>query len=474
MLCIADFSFVDLASMNQYQLIDGTKSISLDQLPESAWTVTSGDGKDSDDERSLYAVVAYLYNCVEKRANAIAGLPWYIMRNKSELWSYNNDTVPAELAYLAHLPELLWQSEAALSLGSEAFWHKERNRVRVTGIRWQAPWTIEPQWDESAGLTSYKRTLGMRTITYAPEEVVYLHLPGQHETKPRTSPAHAAMAAAGVIHGKDVFAKTFFDRGAIKATLLQVTGNPLPEERKRLKNWWRRAFESVGNAFSTEVISADAVTPVVVGEGLDALNANGLAMEMREDISTALGVPHSMVVSNASNFATAKMDRFNFYDLTIVPESQIIARQLNNQLFGPLGLRFEFRPQEMDLYQEDENERADALVKYVNAGIPLNIAIQMLGLELPEGVTPESLLPPEPVIEVMPVEQPKQTQPQATDPIPPEKAVEIQVFRRWLSNRRHPDPSAFNSDLLTHDEKIAIMEDATGNDAPFLAWSAYP
>ena len=460
--------------MNQYQLIDGTKSVPLNMLPESAWTTISGD-TEPDDLHKLYGFVSFLYRCVEMRANAVSSLPWYISRGGSVLWAHDSEDVPDELRFAEGLPELLWQSEAGLSLGSEAFIQKQRNRVRLLNLYWLTPWTVSPEWDEEKGLIGFKRGLKLRKIIFQPEEIIYLRLPGQHETEPRVAPAHAAMAAAGVLHNKDIFARTFFERGAIKATLLTAAGNPSPEERTRLKNWWRRAFESVGNAFSTEVVSADAITPVVVGEGLDSLEGGSLTNEMREDVATAMGVPHSMVVSNANNYATAVSDRRNYYELTIVPESVIIQRQLNRQLFADLSMRFEFRPQELDIFQEDENERADALQKYVSAKVPLDVAVQILGIDLPEGVEPSDLIV-EPDTEPGPIIDQPLEKDLPVDEVDAEKVVEIQVFKRWLKKRKQPNVADFSSTILSHNEKLAIMGDATGEDAPFpfMDWEAYP
>lgn len=470
--------------MQRLALIDGTKAALVDNLPAEAWIVHSGD-KDDDGIDALYSNVAFLYRCVEMRANAIASLPWYIMRGDNELWSHNTNDVPNELLFAEHLPDLLWQIESAWCLRAEAFMLKQMNRVRVRELKWLAPWSITPKWDENDGLLGFERRLSRTVGMWPIERVVYLRLPGQHETKPRTPPAQAAMAASGVLYNADMFAKLFFERGAIKATLLTVEGNPLPEERERLKSWWKRALGGIGKALNVEVVSA-GVKPVIIGDGIAELGNSELAKEKREDIATAMGVPHSLVISNASSFATADIDHKAFYELTIVPESKILQRQLNRQLFSDLGLRFEFRPDEMDVFQDDENKRSEAFLRYVTAGIKRSVAVQMLGIDLPQGVEPEDLDDPEPPAqpEAQPTipPQPQGVQPPPTaDPVPVvadepsaddnAKAVEIAVFKRWWKKRKSPDPSQFNSTILTDAEKVALveemMEDGSAGDAFF-------
>jgi hypothetical protein len=51
----------------------------------------------------------------------------------------------------------------------------------------------------------------------------------------------------------------------------------------------------------------------------------------------------------------------------------------------------QFKPETIDAFQEDENQRASAFKIYVEAGIKPSIVAEMLGLELPEGTALESL-----------------------------------------------------------------------------------
>ena len=438
-------------------LFDGMKSVRLDDLPPEAWRVIAGDSDTSAEAQRLYETVAFLYRCVEVRANALVALPWAVQRNDSDIWTNADGATPAELAALSDIPDLLWQTEAAMCLAGEAFWHKIETRARrLLEVRWLSPSTITPVWDADAGLIGYKRALPNRAPQpMSVEEVVHFWLRGMHETKPRRSPAEAASIAARVIYNTDLFTAGFFERGAIKATLLTVDGNPLPAERERIKSWWRRFMAGVKNAFTAEVVAA-SVKPVVVGDGIGELANTALTAEKREDIATAMGVPHSLVLSNAANYATSQQDELNFYNLTIVPEARLIERQINRQLFEPLGLQFQFRPEELSVYQEDETQRAQAFSLYVGAGIPLGTAAQILGVVLPEGMEYADLdVAPQPA------------QPQAEQPTPDvEEAdedneavrrVELRRLRRWAKGKRAPDVDKFDSDVLSRADKMAAL-----------------
>jgi hypothetical protein len=278
-----------------------------------------------------------------------------------------------------------------------------------------------------------------------------------------------------VIFNSAEFAKAFFARGAVKAGLLTVDGSPLPAERERLKSWWQRFMGGLGNAFNAEVVSG-AVSYVPVGEGLKELSNEALTSEQRTEIATALGVPHSLVMSNAANYATAKQDSLTFYETTVVPQAMLLARAINRQLMEPFGYRFEFRPQSIDVFQQDENERAAAFAAYVAAGIKQSIVAQMLGLELPQGVEYEDL-DPEPgskYVDVVAAPQnvPDAMQREAAQDREAEREEELKRFRAWAKKRKSPDPTAFKSDVLTEEDKGAALTEMRGHFP--VGWHTYP
>ena len=176
----------------------------------------------------------------------------------------------------------------------------------------------------------------------------------------------------------------------------------------------------------------------MIGEGLQELSDVTLTGENREEIATTLGVPHSMVFSNAANFATSQTDKMNLHDLTIIPEAKRIARLLNKQLFNPLGYQFEFLPETLDIYQEDEHQRAQSYSQYVGAGMKPSIAAEILGIELPHGIEYIDLDEedePEPS-PAQPFGQPSPQPPQPdAEQVAEKRAVYLDKWRRMVLNR---------------------------------------
>jgi len=205
-----------------------------------------------------------------------------------------------------------------------------------------------------------------------------------------------------------------------------------------------------------------------------------------------LGVPHSIVAANAATFATAQQDEVNFLNNCIIPECRLIERHLDRQLFAAAGLRLHSEPERLSAMQEDEEQRAQSYATYVGAQMRPSIAAQLVGLNLPDGVTYDMLdadiaaaqelartqaeatiarlnAPPEP-----PQQQPAQlTGPTANE----QQAAEVVKLRRWAKGKKTPDVDLFYSAILSREAKIAALQgDAGAADAPFPVadWSNYP
>lgn len=477
-------------------LFDGKSSFFLDQYPDSAWVQLSPRNSDATDSRgateaatNYYQSVAFLFRCVQIRQQALLRVPWAITRNGTDVWTSEEPTPPLALDFAANIRQMLRLTEAALCLSPEAFWFRERNRVRTLSLRWHAPTSVIPQWSETEGLTGFKRTLGRgQSRTFEVDDYVYFALPNpMHETLPGRPPAQAAMAAAGVLYNVDAFASAFFERGAIKATVLTIDGNPAQAEVQKLEAWWKRFFAGIRNAWETAAVRA-GVTPVTVGEGMESLSQSTLTRERKEDIATALGIPHSVVMSDAANRSVAETDDLHLYDKTIVPAFEHLAEVLNAQLFGPMGYMFDVRPDEMGIFQEDEESRAGAVESYVRAGLPVWLAAEMLGVDLPAGMDYAQLRT---LLEdrqaqhnAVAVSFAQSTQQQAQGSVTPVTAQEtpqgapmptadhmraarleeVRRLKAWAKKRSNPDASKFNSDILTDEEKRAILAETVDDD----------
>lgn len=406
--------------------------------------------------QSAYQGVPWIFRGVKLRCNALASMPLDVLKGDTVVDSSGD--WQNVVGCIPNINRLLWQIEAALTVFGSAYLYREANRVKTVGLRFLNPQTITPRIDAAAGLTGFTRKIGAQQIELTPEQLIYFweYDPFVELGPAVTSPALSAMKAANTLTSFDDFVQMFFERGAVKATLLTMSGNPPPAEKERIKTWWRRFMSGLRNAFSAEVVNADGVTPVVVGEGVSELNNKELTDAKREDIAVALGVPQTLLFSNAANYATAKQDDLHFYTKTIMPEAEFIAAVLNEQLFAPMGYRIVFRPETLEVFQQDENDRANALAALVNALGEENrgVALQMLGFDLPEGYEYEDFnsdpaddpatMPPDVV-----------TTPPDSAALQQAKAKERKQFRAWQKNA---NGRVFQFKFLDADEQADLRE----------------
>lgn len=367
------------------------KTISIDQLPEGAWTYITGKSDGGTGLQRYYQAVPWLFRGVDVRSNAVSTMPFSIYKGEDEYDS--SEDYQNKVGFLPNPAALLGLVEAALTIWGYAYNFKERNAFIQKGLRYLDPnsITVEIQSEDDkdkerkAGEITFIRTLNGKPKRYTTDDIIYYWKsdPFVEIGPPQASPVKAAVAAAGVLLNIDEFASAFFKRGAVKTTLLTTT-NIMPAERERLKSWWSRVL-GIGKAWQTDVVNAETVKPVVIGEGLESLENTELSESKRTDIAAALGIPFSVLFSNASNKATAEQDDLHLYTKTIIPECRFIEQVLNTQLFQAEGLQFKFTPENLDVFQEDENERAASLAQLITAlenPAEFLLAADILGYEI--------------------------------------------------------------------------------------------
>jgi len=360
----------------------GTKAVDIWEGNEG-WTILSGDDNTTP-LKDYFKLIPTLSRAVNLRANAVASMPFEIVRGKTE-YDTSADW-QNKVMFMSNPSTILALIEAALVVAGRAYLFRDKSRAGTKNLRYHLPASVTPIIDEVRGLQGFKRPVGQVERTFAVDDYVYFWPPDPYvEIGPSINfPAQAAANAGGVLLNVDTFAASFFKRGAIKAMLLTVEEMPKGAERTKLEDWWRRVVSGVANAFGANIINAKAITPVVIGEGLKELENVTLGEEKREDVAIALGIPMSILFANAANYATSQQDELNFLTKTVIPECNFIASVFNEQLFKPLGLKMRFLPETLDAMQEDEAQRSLALQQLTGAGVPLLMAMDILGFELSE------------------------------------------------------------------------------------------
>ncbi|MCA0455657.1 MAG: phage portal protein [Chloroflexi bacterium] len=386
------------------------KSIPLQNLPPEAFKVVVGDGGAADtDLLKLYETVPWLFRGTEARANALSGVPFGIHKGIS----IEGDEVDISTFHFAgNIPDLIYTIARDYILFAQWYIWKGANPVgKVKELRRFVPTSITPKYDEMAGIEEFERKLATKTITIPVNEMIWLMRPSARtELGAGVSDAQVALAAAGVIGNLDTYAASYFANGALMPTLISTTGQVQEVDRAFFKSWIKKITgRGAKNAHTVEVVQGD-FKATTLGSPPKDLAAPELNNTKREDIATALGVPQTVLFSNAANYATALQDDLHFYDKTVRPDGIRFEYALNNMLFHPLGYHFAFHWEQMEIYQLQKSQQAQALVSFVTAGVLTKDEVrEEIGYEPLEAEPPP---PVTPVTETAPtVQEPQQDAP---------------------------------------------------------------
>jgi HK97 family phage portal protein len=365
---------------------DGIKASILWDEETDAWTYYSNSPFDRAPQ--LYRTIPTLYRGIQIISDSVTKVPFALYRGDEQIdtsASWDDTT-----GYMPNPRRFLKLTSQALDRHGRAYWLKLRNRGKIVkGLKWFEPQSITPKFNETTGeLESFERAgpKGVK-ITYAPEDILYFWLDDADvEIGPPVSyPCKAALQSAGVLHNLDEFINAYFKSGAIRPVMLMAKGFPPPDEKERIEGWFASMMAGLKNARRAKVFSADSLEPKTIGDGLDQLQNQELTDDQRKDVALALGIPQTILFANSANYATSQSDWLNFHETCIIPRCEFIAETINDQLFKAEGLELRFEPEGLDIYREDENQRSAALGQLTGAGVPLLMAMDLLGYDL----TPE-------------------------------------------------------------------------------------
>lgn len=320
-----------------------------------------------------FSEVSWLYRGVMLRAQAIASMPFQVLRGQEVI--DQSDDYQNVLEFLPD-PTTLWLLvEMSLTLTGTAYLAPAANRYAtargtLSEMLYYAPHTIKPMYDPVSGaLTHYERKVNSRTVELPVNKVYNFWYPDYSVELgvPMRYPAKAACMASGVLYNLDAFVEAFFKSGAIKSTIIALAGNPPKTERDRFGEIWEKTMQGFRNMFGKLVVSADSVTATVVGEGVKDLGNQELNAAQRESIAAAMTIPYTILFSGSASGlgggeVTAADDKRFAFEFQI-PEATWIFRRFTEQVLKPIDKNLRLVPnlEALDVTQEDEVARMNAV-----------------------------------------------------------------------------------------------------------------
>lgn len=347
------------------------KSIPLSAVrPETLanWFSWAGQENEKPLVADMYTNVPWLYRGVNAICNAVVSMPHSLHKGSED----GEEVDPNTLDFATHIDDLLDIFTGHLLFYGACYGIVERNKFGIArDFRPYDPKTITPMYDAEQGFTGVKRSVNGKEYKVTVDDgLFYTWIPNRTgELGAGVSDVQAALAAAGVLRNIDIYADMYFKNGAVNPTLISVEGgSTLPADVERLKAWYKRMLSGVRKAFGIEMINGK-ISAQTIGYALKDLATTELTSSKREDVSTALGIPQTLLFSNAANYATAQQDDLHFYDKTVKPKAIRLQNALNKQVYEKMGYYLKFHPERMEMYQQQEEQKSASVVSLYQAGI---------------------------------------------------------------------------------------------------------
>jgi hypothetical protein len=391
--------------MNKYIFTNGTAAKSLDfgNPIRDSWDFV--DAMSSMPEGELYARVSAVYRAANLTADAVAHVPFALVRN-GEDYDTSADW-KNKVGFMPRPKDLLRLWRLSLFMTNTAYARiGQVNRLKKQ-LFYVSPDTMKINTNPRTGeVTSIEREIGGQVVaSYSMDSrdlVKFWRVDHTTELLPsKNTELKAMLNAANILYAADWWTQNYFSRGAVKPTILAVKGMASIEKREELQGSFAKFMRSLGTRISdlAKIINAETMDVKQIGDGLGDIKDTPVYRQSLENIAMASGMPLSLLLANSANYATAQAEYAAWYRDSITPYAEWMQEVLNEEIFKSLGLQFEFRAEQAEPAQEEEVQRAGAFQTYVNAGIPVHIAAEIVGVDLPVGMTYDDLKPepqPEP------------------------------------------------------------------------------
>lgn len=339
----------------EYKLSDGYKSIDF-----SAWGGIDNflalltDGNTTQIAR-MRQIVPWLNKGVVMTANATAQMPYKITDgdkaiDKSLAWGGVKN------------PQTLMYKLAASLCGGAAYALIDATDRAIVAIDYVVPQTMTPIYNSAGEVVNFKRQINGRSQTLSPEQVLYIWYPDETvETGPaQIYPLKNAILAAGILSAMDNTLRTYGERGFIPPILLAVKGQTSAADKEKAEAWWN-AFLRGWTKTVSKIINAETVTPTVLGAGMNEMRGayNEIASMQIKNIATSFNIPTSLFLGDAANYATMGGERRTWYETGVLNNIyQSIEDAFTEQIFSRYGRKFEYMPEALDAFQDDENAKS--------------------------------------------------------------------------------------------------------------------
>lgn len=329
--------------------------------------------------QQAFSKEGWFRRCIDVRASSLAAMPWEIIPLGSEDPAWVSGEGSPEPWEWFHADDYLYRTAAALTLTGHSVAQKEGTLNKdmrypsleaVDNLKHYNPLTIKPEYekgeygpDEMGNFRYFCRTVSGHKYHIHRDSVVYVFQPDPFtEQGSGSSIGEAARQQAQVLFDMGDFTSDQLRSGLPKKVVFVADKDARQPNEEQLKKWQRWIQRHILGAKGTPPEVMQGLDTKEIGSSLSDLHSEAITKDAREAVASSLGIPHSLIMSNAANFATAQADQLNFYTTTIIPQAKLIQHNLNAQFMREVGFKFQFRPDKLEVFQAYELEKAQGLI----------------------------------------------------------------------------------------------------------------
>lgn len=353
-----------------------------------------------------YNSSAIVYACVEKRAKLLASVPWKVMRRKGIDWE---EVENHPLADLIENPnpdmsgyELMYEASQSLDLNGNAFISEiKAGRNNLPRELWLLPAKyikIKPGQVRLIDYFEYTDN-AIRGRKILSEDMIQLKMPNPGDRFFGMPVLMAGGRAADIDRESGIWQKISLENRGASDVNIKMPMEATQEQVDQVKQSYKEQQAGAKNARKAFISNADIQMLGQTAVELDFVNS-------RRAIWTELCAVFGMSLANlgmteAVNLANARaMDKALWMN-TIIPQLDLIKRQLNHQLTKEFGddIKLVYDLSNIDALQEDRSDKLSNASSLFAMGVPFNEINQRLELGFDDieggniGYMPAGLLP---------------------------------------------------------------------------------
>lgn len=387
------------------QLAMSIKSVSLPELTPRWWLFARRDTEWNIETAILegYQASAVVYAAVEKRAKLLASVPWVAERKVGQDWE------PAENSPLQKLIdrpnpeqsmyELVYMISQSLDLAGNAYLSEVRRGNRPAAL-WHLPGKYMRLKPGSQRLVDYfEYDEAGNKVRMEPTDVIHLKMPNPNSRWFGMPVLMAAGRATDVDRESGIWQKASLQNRGVLDMHIEVPEGTTPEQVDQMKQRWKDKQGGPTNAREPLFTSGKVNQLGQTAVEMDFVNSRKAVWT---EIAAVFGVPLAALgFTEDVNLANAESMNTQLWQNTVIPQLDLIKRQLNHQLGSEFGsdFRLSYDLSNVTALQEDLSSKLESAERLYRMGVPFNTINQHLEMGFDEieggdtGYIPSGLIP---------------------------------------------------------------------------------